>query len=297
MGRILIGTTSWADPGLTKTGLFYPAEVKTPSDRLRYYASSFPIAELDSAYHFMPTRRNLSLWLDSTPSSFVFDIRAFSLFTGHPTPLNSLPRPIREAYGDAIEHKGNLYEHHLPAEAIEALWARFRETLEIVDTAGKLGSVLFQFPPWFHPRDDTRERIRACRERLPGYRLAVEFRTPDWLGEAHREETLAFLREHQLSLVCVDEPQGLKSSVPPVAEVTASPAVVRFHGRNTEAWEVRGIPAEERFRYLYSQEELEEWVPRILVMAAEAEQVHVIFKNKYQDFPIRNARQLMAMLG
>jgi len=100
-----------------------------------------------------------------------------------------------------------------------------------------------------------------------------------------------------LPLVCVDEPQGFPSSVPPLAEVTAPLAVVRFHGRNAATWEAKGITVAERFNYLYSPEELQEWVPRIGRLAQEAEEVHVLFNNCYRDYAVRNARQMAETLG
>jgi uncharacterized protein YecE (DUF72 family) len=84
--------------------------------------------------------------------------------------------------------------------------------------------------------------------------------------------------------------------VPPVAEATSDLAIIRFHGRNADTWEKKGIPADERFNYLYSEEELMEWVPRIKRLAETAE-VHVIFKNKHLDFPIRNVTQMKTLLG
>jgi uncharacterized protein YecE (DUF72 family) len=297
MGQILVGTSSWADSSLVESGLFYPPEVKTPAERLRYYAGKFSIAEIDSSYHFFPTRQNLALWLDNTPSGFTFDIRAFSLFTGHPTPPNAMPRSIREEHPELAEHKGNIYMHHLPPEAADKLWEIFASQAAAIESAGKLGVILFQFPPWFHPNKENYDYLTACRGRFPAYRLAVEFRTGSWLTGDNLKETLAFLRRHELALVCVDEPQGMKTSVPPVAEVTSSIAMVRFHGRNAENWEKKGIPAAERFNYLYSRDELEAWAPDLRRMAERAEKVHVIFKNKSRDFPVRNARELTEILG
>lgn len=132
---------------------------------------------------------------------------------------------------------------------------------------------------------------------MPHYRLAIEFRMGNWLNAEHRGNTLRFLRENGLALVCVDEPQGFKSSVPLLAEVTASPGVVRFHGRNEKNWESKNIPANEKYNYLYSLDELEEWVPKIQYMDSTAEEVFVIFKNKHQDFPVRNARQMIELLN
>lgn len=296
MGRILIGISSWADGGLVESG-FYPDGVKTPADRLRYYSQSFLVAEIDASYHYFPTRRNLELWLENTPSGFTFDIKAFSLFTGHPTPFASLPRSIRDNYAQLAEHKGNLYPHHLPAAAIDDLWQGFAQTAQTIETAGKLGAVLFQFPPWFHPGRESFDYLKECRERLPQFRLAMEFRAGAWLDGEKLETTLRFLREHKLTLVCVDEPQGFKTSLPPVAEVTTPLGFIRFHGRNSENWESHDITAEEKFRYLYDEKELEEWLPKIRHMADMTADLHIIFKNKYADFPVRNARQLERMLG
>lgn len=297
MSRILVGTSSWADRSLVESGLFYPPEVKTAAERLRYYASRFPIAEIDSSYHYFPTRQNLNLWLENTPPAFVFDIRAFSLFTGHPTPVQALPRSIREEHAELANHKGNIYMHHLSEDIADRLWEIFAFYASQIESAGKLGVILFQFPPWFHVSKENFDYLTACRERFPEQKLAIEFRTADWLGEDNLEETLAFLRRHELALVCVDEPQGLRTSVPPVAEVTSSVGMVRFHGRNVENWEKKGISVEERFNYLYDEEELRAWVPNVRKMAERAERVHVIFKNKFRDYPVKNAREFTEMLA
>lgn len=295
MGRILVGISSWAEPELVRSD-FYPAEVKTPEARLGYYASRFPVAEIDSSYHFFPTQRNLALWLENTPDGFTFDVKVFSLFTQHPTPFASLPRTIREKYAGQIQAKGNVYLHHLPDAAVDELWTIFVRTIELFRNMGKLGAVLLQLPPWFHPEPKNFDYIGRCQERLSPYRVAVEFRVGSWLEE-HREETLKFLREHGIALVCVDEPQGFKSSVPPVGEVTAPLAIVRFHGRNKENWETRGIPSTEKFNYLYSEDELKEWVPRIRSMAKATKELHLIFKNKHTDFPVKSAIQMKELLG
>jgi len=293
IGRILVGISSWADPELARSG-FYPPDVKTAGARLGYYASRFTVAEIDSSYHFFPTQRNLALWLENTPDGFTFDVKAFSLLTQHPTQFTSLPRTVREKYTGQIQAKGNLYLHHLPGAAVDELWTISIRTIE--SFAGKLGAVLFQFPPWFHPEPQNFGYIGSCRERLSKYPMAVEFQVESWLDK-HREETLKFLREREIALVCVDEPQGLKSSVPPVSEVTAPLAIVRFHGRNRENWENKGMATTEKFDYLYNEDELKEWVPMIRAMAENTRELHVIFKNKHADFPVRNAVQMKGLLG
>lgn len=297
MSNIYVGTSSWADHSLVESGMFYPQEVKTPAARLNYYSERFPIAEIDASYHYFPTRKNLDLWLDNTPPGFIFDIRAFSMFTGHPTPPRSLPRSIREEHDELANHKGNLYLHHLQEDVAERLWDIFLSDVRTIESAGKLGVILFQFPPWFHPNPENFDYLLTCKTHFPEHQIAVEFRSGDWFSQDNLNGTLAFLEQHQMALVCVDEPQGLQTSVPPVAEVTSSVGMVRFHGRNSENWEKKRVQAEERFNYLYNKEELTEWVPRVLKMAEKADKVHIIFKNKYLDYPVRNARDFIELLA
>lgn len=95
-GNILIGATSWTDKTLVQSGQFYPRDVTTPEERLRFYASRFPIVEVDSSYYGIPAQRNSILWVQRTPAKFVFDLKAFRLFTYHQTPLSAIPADLRE---------------------------------------------------------------------------------------------------------------------------------------------------------------------------------------------------------
>ena len=296
--RILVGTCSWTDATLIESGAFYPPAASTPAERLRFYAENFPIVEVDSTYYGLPSERNAALWVERTPAEFTFDLKAYALFTHHPTQVRSLPKDVREALDAKARQKTNVYYRDLPPALRDEMWQRFASVLLPLDSAGKLGVVLFQFPPWFMPGSESTDYILEVKEeRLPQYTVAVEFRNNRWLSETNRQRTLRFLAENRLPFVCVDEPQGFRSSVPPVAEATASDALVRFHGRNAEMWERKGITASERFRYLYSQDELEEWVSPIQRLAEQAERVHVLMNNCYQDFAVRNARQMAKLLG
>jgi uncharacterized protein YecE (DUF72 family) len=166
-----------------------------------------------------------------------------------------------------------------------------------LDTAGKLGIVLFQFPPWFYPGAQQLDYITICKERLPQYHVAVEFRNNVWLSEKNRAMTLDLLTRNDLPFVCVDEPQGFKSSVPPLAEVTSDIGLVRFHGRNTETWEKKGIGPAERFNYLYTEEELTPWASKITELAKQTRELHILFNNCHEDKAVINARQICFMLG
>jgi uncharacterized protein YecE (DUF72 family) len=296
MGRILVGTTSWTDKTLIDSGLFYPPEARSAEDRLRYYAHQCPVVEVDSSYYALPAARNSELWADRTPANFVFDVKAFRLLTRHQTPPSALPKDIRAAITSL--DKANLYLNDLPDELADEVWARFRSALEPLRKAGKLGVVLFQFPPWFVYRPSHMEYLTECVRRMSGHPLAFEFRNRSWLDDRHRAEVLRFEKDLGSVHVVVDEPQGSGASVPAVWEVTHPQlAVIRLHGRNVATWQRKDLPsAAERFEYLYADEELHTLVTPIRSLANRTGEVHVLFNNCYRDYATRNAAQLKAML-
>ncbi|HSL11361.1 MAG TPA: DUF72 domain-containing protein [Actinomycetota bacterium] len=296
-GRIRLGTSSWTDPTLIKDGHFYPPEAKTAEQRLRFYASRFPLVEVDSTYYFPPSEKNSVLWIERTPSDFTFNIKAYSLLTGHPTKPESLYREVKAALpADALE-KRRIYRDNIPDGAVEEVWERFRLALYPLHSAGKLGAVLFQFPQWFTIARKNKAYIDEIVDRLPDYRIAVEFRHKSWMEERNVEETLSFLSERNLPYVCVDMPQGFDSSLPPIAAATADDlSMVRFHGRDPKAWTTKSETASERFRYDYTTDELEEWVPKIGELASQTRETHVLMNNCYRDFAVRNARELGDLL-
>jgi uncharacterized protein YecE (DUF72 family) len=225
------------------------------------------------------------------------EIKAYSLLTGHPAPVRTLWKDVAADVPDEHAGKKNVYLQHLPAAAVDRAWSHFADALDPLAAAGKLGAVVFQFPPWFTAKRDNRAYLESVRARLPHLPLAVEFRHGSWFGEGDSERTLELLESLGIAYVCVDEPQGFKTSVPPVVAATARLAMVRFHGHNADAWEKKGITAAERFEYLYSEEELAAWTGRIRDLASASDETHVLMNNCYRDFGVRNARQLAQLLG
>jgi uncharacterized protein YecE (DUF72 family) len=295
--NILIGTSSWTDPTLVKDGGFYPPEARSAEARLKFYASRFPLVEVDSTYYYPPSEKNSVLWIERTPADFTFNIKAYSLLTNHPTRPNSLYKDIQAQMPPEALEKRFVYRDAVPANALNEVWQRFRDALMPLHSAGKLGAVLFQFPQWFTISRKNKTYIEECVALLPDYRVAVEFRHTSWLKPENAEETLGFLAERNLPLVCVDMPQGFDSSVPPVAAATADDlSMVRFHGRNAAAWNTKSDSASERFRYDYPKDELQEWVPRIEGLAEQTRETHVLMNNCYRDFAVRNAAELGGLL-
>jgi uncharacterized protein YecE (DUF72 family) len=296
-GHIRIGTASWTDPTMTASGVFYPSGADSAEERLSYYASRFPLVEVDATYYVLPSRRTSELWVERTPPDFTFDIKAHALMTGQPTETRRLPKDLRTRLPAEIQEKTRIYAKDLPDELRGVVWEWFLDGIEPLRESGQLGSVLLQYPPWFFTSSANRDLIREAKDRLGDVTAAVEFRSASWFNEKNLERTLRFLEDNDLPLVMVDGPQGFKSSVPPIAATTSKKlAVVRFHGRRTDTWEARGIPTVERFRYLYEQDELEEWVPRIREAAAQARDTHVLMNNCYANYGSTNARELAALL-
>jgi len=301
VGEIRVGTASWTDRTLIESG-WYPPEANTPEKRLRYYARQFPLVEVDATYYALPAERTARAWAERTPAGFTFNVKAFSLFTQHPTPVKALPADLREAAGKA--GKERVYLKDVDPALAETAWDRFLAALEPLrgagqpgagqPGAGKLGAILLQFPPWFPIGRSNKEYILACARRAAPDRVCVEFRNRTWMTEDNQRETLDFLAEHALPYVCVDMPQGYPSSIPPVLAATSDLAVVRMHG-HSDKWTSKEIS--EKYGYRYSGEELDEWAGRIRGLAADAEVTHVLFNNCYRDWAHVNAQQLTARLG
>jgi uncharacterized protein YecE (DUF72 family) len=278
MATILVGTCSWAE--FTE---WYPAGVK-PSERIRYYAQHFPVVEIDSTfYHLMP-RRNFEGWAEKTPEGFVFDVKAHRTLTRHGA-----------AYEPGKVHADADPEYDPSEDDFE----KFKYQIEPLREKGKLRAIQFQFPPWFKRSPASLEHIEVCREYLREYLMAVEFRHHSWLEPAVAHETFAFLRDRDIVYTVVDEPQIGSASVPPLVAVTNPDlAIVRFHGRNAETWYLKGgESSRERFKYLYTTEELSEWAPKITEMANQACEVHVLMNNNYSSNAITNAQEMQQLLA
>src|SRR5881397_2071958 len=127
--RVLVGISAWTEPTLVKEGNFYPKEAKSAEERLKFYASQFPIVEVDSTYYFPPSERNSVLWLERTPPDFTFNIKAYSLLTGHPTRTESLYKDVREALPEEQAGKRNVYRDKVPDELVDEVWQRFADAL------------------------------------------------------------------------------------------------------------------------------------------------------------------------
>lgn len=308
---VRIGTASWTDPTLLRCGKFYPPEVNTAEARLAFYASQFPLVEVDSTYYVPPSRGVAALWAFRTPENFVFDIKAYALMTGHAAETKRMPDWLRRLLPRSVASSERVSAHELPSQVVDEVWQRFLNALAPLDDTGKLGPVLLQYPRWFTPTRESADALRAARERLGNASAAVEFRNPEWVEGRIAARTFSLLEKLNLAYVVVDAPPGTRSSMPPVVQVTTPDlSVVRLHGRRSDAWEAKHKVVSERYRYLYDSTQLGEWTERIGGISdllrksksdfpdqAKARQgVHVVFNNCHANYGTTNAIEITGLL-
>lgn len=265
---VRIGTCAWADHHR-----FYPKRLK-PADRLSFYAEYFSLVEVDSTYYGIPRPESVVQWVKQTPQDFVFDVKAYRTLTQH----DRCAVPIGER---------------------EADFHAFSEAVAVLAQAGKLGVLLFQFPPWFVCNDVNQGYVEQVVERMKGYTLAIEFRHRSWFTEEQANATLEWLRQLRSVNVVCDEPQVGMGTIPFVPEVThSSYSIFRLHGRNGEAWYQKGLTSsQQRFDYKYSIAELRELVPFVQDWANSAAEVHVLMNNNQADYAVTNALDWLSLLG
>jgi uncharacterized protein YecE (DUF72 family) len=274
VAEIRIGTCSWADEALAKH--FYPPGTR-PAERLAYFAEHFDTVEVDSTYYRLPADEMVERWAERTPDGFVMHVKAFGLMTRHPVRLESLPTDLRAEA--PVDDKGRV--DRPPREFRGEVFRRFLSALQPLRSHGKLGGILFQFPSYVVRKDASLDYLRWAREQLGDDEMLVEFRHSSWLEEDGRDETLRFLEELGATHVVVDAPriENAKNLVPTVLALTSPTLYVRFHGRNASTWNKRGGSAADRFDYLYSEDELREWVQPLRELAEQAEQAYAFFNN------------------
>jgi len=265
---IYIGVTGWGDQDS-----LYPNQ--TPSrDKLKVYAGHFPTVEVDSAFYSIQPKRNAEKWVNETPESFQFIVKAYQGMTGH-------------------QHS------EIPFDTKQAMFKTFKESLEPYIEHNKLAMVLFQFPPWFTCRRENVDYLRWCKHEMNDIPCALEFRHQSWFAPSYLKKTLDFMKtEKWIHSIC-DEPQSGEGSIPTVLEVTDPLNVlVRFHGRNVHGWQNPNAEnwREVRYLYRYNQQELQEWADRVERLAKECDNVYLLFNNNSGGDAADNAKEMMSLL-
>jgi uncharacterized protein YecE (DUF72 family) len=284
VGEIVIGTSSWADPGFVEE--WYP-EGLPARDRLGWYAERFSGVEVNSTFYALPAARTVARWAEVTPAGFTFDVKLHRLLSRHSAGEDSLPRDLRSSV--RLGPRGRV----ILSDRLEAeLCDRTLEALEALCASDKLACLLLQCSPGFAPQSHSLDELSGLVSRLAPWPVAIELRHRSWVGPKRIEETLAWFESVGAVWVAVDAPAGKSVTIMPPVDAVTNPsfAYLRAHGRNAKGY-VSGRSVAERFAYRYSDKELKEIGSRAESLAEEAGEVRLMFNNnRGSDAPVAAER-------
>lgn len=289
--RVLVGASSWSERSLVHESGWYPRRSMKAAERIAYYAERFDLVEIDATARFPPTPELCRQWVARTPPGFTLDVQAWSLLTGAAALPDSLWEDLRGEVRPDLRDRRRLYLGHLSSAGREEVWQRFRHALDPLLAGGRLGAVVLRYPSWLKPGETARALMAEARQRLGDLRLAAELSNRRWWEGPQCEETLSFLEDLGVAVVCVDS-----ATAPPVVATTTDLAVVRFAGRNPGNWEEPDLTPGERYAYRYSPDELASWLGPVRELAGAADEVHLLFANTWRDCAVANAGELAALL-
>jgi uncharacterized protein YecE (DUF72 family) len=289
-GRIVIGTSSWADPGFVAE--WYPPDLPA-RERLPWYAERLQAVEVNSTFYGVPAPSTVAGWAKGTPDDFTFDVKLHRLLSRHAARPESLPVDLRARARTSERGRVEL------TPALEAAVAD--RVLEAVEPLGpKLATFLLQLSPAFSPREHRLDELDALVERLGAVApVAVELRHRFWLDEGRLPETLGWFEDRGVAFVCVDAPHGSNApTVMPTVDAVTRPEVayLRAHGRNLEGY-LHGRSVAERFAYRYEDDELRELGERAEHLAEEAAEVRMMFNNNRGADAPAAAQRMRELLG
>ena len=249
-------------------GPIYPKNIKDPS-LLPYYEIElgFDTVEINFTYYRLPNARTTEAMAKKVSDKFTFVVRSNKDMT-------------HEIWSD--KKRTEIIDN-------SDVFTQFIEGLRPMTEKNKLSCILLQFPVFFFASSRNEDYILQCKDRLKGVPVVVEFRNKAWISD----RTFDFLKNNELGFCIVDEPP-LPRLVPYKPIATSDVAYFRFHGRNKNWFRAS---REERYNYLYSEEELKKFVPDIERMARSGLNTLVFFNNCHAGSAARNALMMKKFLG
>jgi uncharacterized protein YecE (DUF72 family) len=284
---------------MVEEGQFYPRKTMTAEERLWWYSRYFDVVEVNSSFYAIPSTDTAKLWVERTPTNFLFNVKAYGLLTGHHVDAARMPEALKKLLPTATRKKSRVAPSEFPPEARAWGFSELRKAVQPLEDAGKLGYVLFQLAPWVKASDEALAELDSLPKNLPGTVIAVEFRNRSWFG-GRTEQTLKFLFDHGLTYVSIDGPRG-RAPVPSLPALTSPTAVFRLHGRNFSGFlkQVQGKSptVAEKYDYLYKESELQEIARQAGALNGKAQRVHLAMNNNRGDYPVINGIALREMLS
>ena len=272
MAQLFIGTSGFSYPSGKGTwnGIFYPAKEARPRtfDELRFYAERFNTVEINSTFYGQP-RPQVSLgWVKRTPAGFEFSVKLYQKFT-HP----KLARDKTAISGKDVDE--------------------FKRGVEPLAAAGRLGAVLAQFPASFKDAPESREYLRWLLDTFREYPVTLELRHRSWSDNAG--ELFDLLNEHGAALTQIDEPKFRFSIRQNRLPNVKTFYYMRFHGRNAAEWWEHDT-SEDRYNYLYSEEELKPFAQVITNARAQVKKLYAYLNNHFAAQAVADATVLRHLL-
>jgi uncharacterized protein YecE (DUF72 family) len=273
---IRVGTSGWSYPSGDGTwnGIFYPAKKSKGFDELAFYAEHFDTVEVNSSFYRVPAVKTTAEWARRTPKDFEFSLKLFQKFTH--------PEMFLKATGKD------------PSEIDRKDVDEFRTALDPLAHAGKLGALLAQFPPSFKNEPGSREYLAWLLHAFREYPVAVELRHKTFSDDPR--ETMELLREHGAALVQIDEPKFKTSIRQNRVPNVKTFYYLRLHGRNAAQW-WKHDKSEDRYNYLYSEDELEPIVEAVEEASREVKKSYAYANNHFSAKSVANAATIKAKLG
>ncbi len=261
---VRVGPAGWAYDDWA--GIVYPPGMPKSRHPLTLISRWFDTVEVNSSFYHMPNPRNGGAWLRHVAENprFLFTMKLWRGFT-HDDPA-----------GDSLKEA---------AAAFQAAVAPLRVT-------GRLGMLLAQFPWSFRRTPENRVRLARLADAFSGWPLAVEVRHASW----DHPDFYGGLAARGITFCAVDQPL-LRDCLKPSPRVTGPLAYARLHGRNSEHWFREGSGRNDRYNYLYTPEQVGEWLERIGEMTKNTRGLFVITNNHYRGQAVANALEIQAGLG
>lgn len=261
MPKIRIGPAGWAYKDWD--GIVYPRKPGAKFDPLSYLAKFFDTIEINSSFYRPPAASSAKAWAQRVVQNpeFRFTAKLHRIFT------------------------------HERGKATSDDEKQFREGIDPLAEAGRLGALLLQFPWSFKNTDEERLYLTQLINRFKDYQLIVEVRHASWNNAGIYEE----LEKREVGICNIDQPI-FKKSIKPASLTTSSLGYVRLHGRNYQNWFRDKAVRDERYNYLYSLEELEPWIARIREVSKQSKETYVISNNHFLGKAVVNALEIKATL-